>query len=321
MTFSKITNNLAYLLVHGIARILSYLPFWMLYLLSDFMYLMIFYVVGYRRQLVMKNLRMAFQEKTEQELKAIRRQFYHWFCDYIVETIKLLTISNEQMLRHIEFRGIEELEKTFDRGQNCAAILGHYCNWEWLSASRLGFRRYPQAVMGLIYHPLYNKAFDRLFIDLRSSHGGVCVPKKDILRYLVAYKREDRRSLFGYISDQSPKWTNIHLWLDFMNQETPVFTGGERIMRKMNDAVFYVDMERPCRGKYICTFRLLASEAANTAEYDITKQFFQMLEQSIRRQPAFYLWTHNRWKRTHEEFDKRYRIMDGKTMERKNNIA
>ena len=111
MTFSKITNNLAYLLVHGIARILSYLPFWMLYLLSDFMYLMIFYVVGYRRQLVMKNLRMAFQEKTEQELKAIRRQFYHWFCDYIVETIKLLTISNEQMLRHIEFRGIEELEK------------------------------------------------------------------------------------------------------------------------------------------------------------------------------------------------------------------
>lgn len=314
MTYSKITNNLAYLLVHGIARILSYLPFGMLYLLSDFIYLMIFYLVGYRRQLVMKNLRMAFQEKTEQELKAIRRQFYHWFCDYIVETIKLLTISNEQMLRHIEFRGIEELEKAFDRGQNCAAILGHYCNWEWLSASGLGFKRYPQAVMGLIYHPLYNEAFDRLFIDLRSAHGGVCVPKKDILRHLVAYKRDDRRSLFGYISDQSPWWTNIHLWLDFMNQETPVFTGGERIMRKMNDAVFYVDMERPSRGKYICTFRLMASEAAKTVEFDITKRFFQMLEQSIRRQPAFYLWTHDRWKRTHKEFDRMLKVVNGKAV-------
>jgi KDO2-lipid IV(A) lauroyltransferase len=168
--------------------------------------------------------------------------------------------------------------------------------------------------MGLIYHPLYNKAFDRLFIDLRSSHGGVCVPKKDILRYLVAYKREDRRSLFGYISDQAPWWTNIHLWVDFMNQETPVFTGGERIMRKMNDAVFYVDMERPCRGKYICTFRLLASEAAKTEEFDITKQFFKMLEQSIRRQPAFYLWTHDRWKRTHKEFDRMLKVVNGKAV-------
>lgn len=307
-------KNVTYHLLHGMTNVLSRLPFGVLYLLSDFMYILIFCIAGYRRKLVMKNLKMAFPEKSEQELKRIRKQFYHWFCDYIVETIKLLTISNEKLLQHIEFRDVEELEKCFDRGQNCAAILGHYCNWEWLSASGLGFKRYPQAVMGLIYHPLYNKAFDRLFIDLRSSHGGVCVPKKDILRYLVAYKREDRRSLFGYISDQAPWWTNIHLWVDFMNQETPVFTGGERIMRKMNDAVFYVDMERPCRGKYICTFRLLASEAAKTEEFDITKQFFKMLEQSIRRQPAFYLWTHDRWKRTHKEFDRMLKVVNGKAV-------
>ena len=166
--------------------------------------------------------------------------------------------------------------------------------------------------MGLIYHPLYNHAFNRLFIDIRSAHGGVCVPKKDILRFLVAYRRENRRSLFGYISDQAPKWENIHLWLPFLNHDTPVFTGGERIMRKMNDAVFYVEMQRPCRGKYVCTFRLLSAEAAKEDNFAITRRFFQLLEETICREPAYYLWTHNRWKRTHEEFDRRMEIINEK---------
>lgn len=305
-------KNVTYHLIHGLAMILSRLPFGIMYLLSDFMYVIVYYLVGYRRELVMKNLVQAFPEKSKQELKMIRKQFYHWFCDYIVETIKLLSISNETLLKHIEFRGVEELEAAFDRGQNCAAILGHYCNWEWLSATRIAFKRYPDAVMGLIYHPLYNDAFNQLFIDLRSAHGGQCVPKQDILRYLITLKRENQHSLFGYISDQSPKWENMHLWLDFLNHDTPVFTGAERIMRKMNDAVFYVDMSCPCRGKYICTFRLVTSEAAKEEEFVITRRFFQMLEESICRQPAYYLWTHNRWKRGREEFNRKYDIIDGK---------
>lgn len=306
----KITYGLVFSVAYGI----SLLPFGVLYLLSDLLYIIVYNIVGYRRDVVMKNLKMAFPEKSEQEREQIRKQFYHWFCDYIVETIKLLTISNEKLLQHIEFRGADQLEKVFDEERNCAAILGHYCNWEWLSASGLSFQRYPEAVAGLIYHPLNSDAFDRLFIDLRSAHGGVCVPKKDILRYLVNYKREDRRSLFGYIADQAPWWTNIHLWVDFLGIETPVFTGGERIMRKMNDAVFYVDMERPKRGKYICTFQLIVPEAAKTEEFDITKLFFQRLEQSIRRQPAFYLWTHDRWKRTHAEFDWMLEVVNGKAI-------
>lgn len=310
-------KNVYYYLLYSVVYPVSLLPFWALYLLSDGLYVMAYRVLGYRRKVVRKNLAASFPEKSEGERRNIEKAFYHWFCDYMVETIKLLSISDRKLLEHIEFHGLEELEKCYDRGQNCAAILGHYCNWEWLSAVGLGFQRYPNAVMGLIYHPLYSEAFDRLFIKLRSAHGGVCVPKKDILRYLVTYKREDRRSLFGYISDQSPKWNNIHLWLDFLGQETPVFTGAERIMRKMNDAVFYVDMERPVRGRYVCTFRLLTEEAAAMPEHEITKQFFQMLESAVRRQPAFYLWTHDRWKRTHEEFDRRYEIVNGKTLERK----
>lgn len=305
-------KRLTYYLLYGLVYSLSLLPFWLLYLLSDGLYLLIYYIARYRRKIVWKNLSSSFPEKSATELKRIEQQFYHWFCDYIFETFKLLSISDKAVLRHIEFRGVEEMEKCFDKGQDCGAILGHYCNWEWLSATGLAFSHYPDAVMGLIYHPLYNENFDRLFIDIRSTHGGQCIPKKDILRHLVGCKRDGRHYLFGYISDQLPKWENMHLWIDFLNHDTPVFTGAERIMRKVNDAVFYVDMERPRRGKYICTFRLITAEAAKEQEFDITRRFYELLEENIRRQPALYLWTHNRWKRGREEFNRKYDLIDGK---------
>ena len=314
-------KKISYHLLHAVAYLLSLLPFWILYGLADFFFLLVYYIIRYRRKVVRKNLTTSFPEMSNQEIKRTERQFYRWLCDYAVETIKLLSISNKALLRRMEFRGVEELEKAFDRGQNCAAILGHYCNWEWLSAIGLAFKRYPDAVMGLIYHPLYSDAFDRLFIDIRSAHGGTCVPKKDILRHLITLKREQRHSLFGYISDQAPRWHNIHLWLPFLNHDTPVFTGGERIMKKMDDAVFYVDMERPRRGKYICTFRLLSAHASQEPDNQITVRFFQILEQTIRRQPAFYLWTHNRWKRTHEEFDRIYDLVDGRTVPKDSNVT
>lgn len=306
-----------YYLLYGLVYAISLLPFRLLYLLSDGLFVLVFRVVKYRRKIVWGNLTSSFPEKNEAELRQIERAFYHWFCDYIFETFKLLSISNKQMLKHIEFRGVEQIETCFDEGQDCAAILGHYCNWEWLSATGLAFGRHPNAVMGLIYHPLYNEAFNQLFIDIRSKHKGVCIDKKNILRHLLEYRREKRHTLFGYISDQIPKWENIHLWLPFLNHETPVFTGGERIMRKMNNTVFYVDIERPRRGYYVCTFRLIGKDIHTLPENEVTRRFYDMLEKSIRRQPAFYLWSHNRWKRTKEEFDRRFEIVNGHTIVRK----
>lgn len=299
-------NKILYYIVYGFFYMVSLLPFRALYVISDFFYLIVYRLVRYRKNVVRNNIITSFPEKSEEECRKIEHGFYHFLCDYFVETTKLLSISKKSMLRHIEFRNVEEMEECFDKGQACAAILGHYCNWEWLSATGLSFRRHQEAVMGLIYHPLYSKAFDKLFIDIRHSQGGVCVPKKDILRYLFEYRQENRMSLFGYIADQAPKWENIHLWLDFLHHDTPVFTGAERIMRKMNDAVFYVDMERIRRGYYTCTFRLISKEPAKLEEFEITRKFFNMLEESIRRSPQYYLWSHNRWKRTHEEFDLKY---------------
>lgn len=308
--------RILYHIVYSLFYLVSLLPFRILYALSDFFYLIIYRLIGYRIRIVRRNITTSFPEKTQAECREIEHGFYHFLCDYFVETIKMLSISRESMLRHIEFRNVEQLEECFDNGQTCAAILGHYCNWEYLSATGLAFRRHTDAIMGLIYHPLRNDIFDWLFIDMRQSLGGTCIKKKDILRYLVTYRRENRMSLFGYISDQAPMYQNIHLWMDFLHHDTPVFTGAERIIRKMNNAVFYVEMERPSRGHYICTFRLMTKEPAKCEEFEITRRFFAMLEQTIRRDPRYYLWSHDRWKRTHEEFDRRYIVVDGKLVPR-----
>ena len=294
-----------YYIIYGLVYLLSILPFWVLYGLADFLFIIIYYVARYRRKIVRKNLCNSFPEKSEKEIKSIERKFYRWFCDYLFETFKLLSISDKNLVKHIDFVGLEGLEDAFDRGQDCATILGHYCNWEWLSATGLGYKRHPEAITGLIYHRLRSKAMDRLFLKLRNAHKGFCVKKAYTLRTVVRLKKENKRNMFGYISDQTPKWDNIHLWLEFLNQDTPVFTGGERIMRMMDNAVFYVDMRRPKRGLYVANFIPITLHAKQTDEFFIVRQFFSMLEQSIRREPQFYLWTHNRWKRTREEYERR----------------
>lgn len=295
---------------------ISLLPFRLLYVLADIEYFMLYHVIRYRRGVVRRNLVTSFPDKSEQEIVQIEKRFYHWFCDYFFEAVKLLSISDAELRRRFIIINSEEVEQCFKEGQDVAAILGHYCNWEWLSC--VGMNLPLERETGLIYHPLRNKAFDYLFRKLRSheKHSRV-IPKQDILRYVVSRKKEGIRNICGYISDQGPKWKNIHLWLPFLNHEhTPVFTGGERIMRKMNNAVFYVEMSRPKRGYYTATYKLI-TRTPNALEPDgITRRFFQMLEQTIRREPAYYLWSHNRWKRTKEEFDRRFQVVNGKVTER-----
>lgn len=303
-------------IVYVLFYTLSLLPFRILYGMADIGYVLLYYIIRYRRGVVRKNLVTAFPEKSIDDIKTIERKFYHWFSDYFLEAIKLLSISDKELRRRFTIINSEEVEQCFQEGQDVAAILGHYCNWEWLSC--VGMNLPPEREIGLIYHPLRNKTFDYLFRKLRShEQNSHVIPKKDILRYVVTKKREGVRNICGYISDQGPKWTNIHLWLPFLNHEyTPVFTGGERIMRKMNNAVFYVEMSRPKRGYYTATYKLITREPNTLPADDITRRFFCLLEETIRQEPAFYLWSHNRWKRTKEEFDRRFQVINGKVVER-----
>ena len=315
-TTTKTTRHTMTKAIYCLFYAISLLPFRLLYVLADIECFMLYHVIRYRRGVVRRNLVTSFPDKSEQEIVQIEKRFYHWFCDYFFEAVKLLSISDAELRRRFTIINSEEVEQCFKEGQDVAAILGHYCNWEWLSC--VGMNLPLERETGLIYHPLRNKAFDYLFRKLRSheKHSRV-IPKQDILRYVLSRKKEGIRNICGYISDQGPKWKNIHLWLPFLNHEhTPVFTGGERIMRKMNNAVFYVEMSRPKRGYYTATYKLI-TRTPNALEPDgITRRFFQMLEQTIRREPAYYLWSHNRWKRTKEEFDRRFQVVNGKVIER-----
>lgn len=295
-------------------RLLSRLPLRVLYVIADIEYAIFYYVLRYRRQTVRSNLTSSFPEKSPTEIKVIEKRFYHWLADYFFEAVKLLTISRAELERRFTITNSEVIEACFQEGQDVGTILGHYCNWEWLSCVGIGLPE--QRKVGLVYKPLRNAAFDQVFRDIRSCIGGVPVPKNDILRALLSFRRDNIRSIFGYISDQGPKWENIHLWLPFLHHDTGVFTGAERIMRKMGNAVFYVEMGRPKRGYYTCTYHLITKDPNSLPEHEITRRFFQMLEATIRRQPEYYLWTHKRWKRTHEEFDRRYRVVGGKVVKR-----
>lgn len=303
-------DKLLYALLYGLCWVLSLLPLRVMYWISDLLFVPVYYLVRYRRGVVRSNLASSFPEKSREERRQIEKRFYRFFCDYIFETIKLLSISEKTLRKHFHTANPELVIPYFEQGRSAGAMLGHYANWEWLSC--VGIDLPQNVVMGLIYHPLHNQAFDRLMRRIRSH--GVTIPKNDILRHLLRYRREGIQSGFGYIADQSPKWESIHLWLPFLGHETPVFTGAEKIMAKMQQAAFYLELSRPRRGQYVVTYHLLAEDVSQLPEFELTRRFFAQLEATVRREPAYYLWTHKRWKRTREEFERRFQVVNGKVL-------
>ena len=293
-----------YYLVYGVLWLFSLLPMWVHYVIADGIYLIVYRLVGYRKKLVRKNLTDSFPEKTAEELQTLEKGFYHWFCDYLVETIKMMTISEKNLKRRMAFKGTKEADEILESGQSIALYLGHYCNWEWVTSMPLWIT--PKAHCGQIYHVLENAAFDKLFLKLRERWGAESIPMAETLRRVATYRKQGQPIMIGYISDQVPFWNNIHHWLDFLNHDTPVLTGTERLARGAGHAIFYLDMHRVRRGYYEATLKLITRDPKQTKDYELTDAYFHLLEESIRRDPVCYLWTHNRWKRTHEEFNLRY---------------
>lgn len=302
--------KILYYIVLAVWYLFSLLPMKVHYLNADLLFWLLFKVVGYRRKVVWQNLTTSFPEKSEEELRRIERGFYHFFCDYLVETVKLMTISQEEIKRRMVFKGTEPVDELLRNGQSCALYMGHFCNWEWVSSLPLWLT--PEAVCGQIYHPLENKDFDRLFLRSRQRMGAVSIPMAETLRKILEYRQAGKAMIIGYISDQVPFWINMHHWLDFLHHDTPVLTGTERIVKKVNHVVFYLDVRRVRRGYYEAEFKQITMEPQKMADFEITDIYFRMLEESIRQRPEFWLWSHNRWKRTREEFNRRFEVVNGK---------
>ncbi|WP_455995633.1 lysophospholipid acyltransferase family protein [Phocaeicola barnesiae] len=279
--------------------LLSLLPMRLLYLLSDCLFFPLFHIVKYRRKVVEKQLDECFPEKSMQERRAIERQFYHFFCDYLVEVIKLFSISKKEMMRRMKFVGIEQVREELKDKKFCFLYLGHYCNWEYIASLSYWL---PEIHCGQIYHRIYNQAFDELFLKLRGQFGGESILMKDTLRRILTLRNQEKKVMIGFIADQLPKWENMHHWTTFLNHDTSFFIGAERIAKQVDAALYYVDVERVKRGYYQVRFRLMTLHPKEFPDYELTDQYARLLEESIRRQPAYWLWTHKRWKRTKEEW-------------------
>lgn len=298
-----------YKILFALLRLLSRMPLGVHYFLSDYLlFPLVYYLVRYRRKLVRTQLADSFPEKEKKELRNIERRFYHFLCDYFVETLKMETMSNEEMKRRVEFVGIDEMQETLLRqGKNfCFAYLGHYGNWEWMASFPLWLHEPWQGAQ--IYHPLHNPEVDQHFLKEREKFGGRCIPMKQTLRQILTAKQEGRHEVIGFIADQAPKLQSLHHWIDFLNHKTAVFVGNERIARQVDAAPYYIRVTRPRRGYYRAEVLPMNISAEAGEEYAITNEYARLLEKQIREQPELWLWSHDRWKRNYQKWLQRQGI-------------
>jgi len=289
-------NRFLYAILFIPAFLLALLPFRILFLVSDFFFLIIYYIVRYRRKLVYKNLIHVFPDKTPAEIRKIEKKFYRHFCDYFVETIKLLHISGSEMKKHFVFINTEHVQNFLDKKQPVVLLLGHYGNWEWITSFMLYLKDDSNTIFGQVYRPFKNKIFDRFILRLRNSFHSISFTKHSIYRDIVNFRKENKNWIIGFMSDQKPSGNQVPHRMLFMNQETDVLTGTEKIARKTGAAVFYLEISYLKRGYYEVNPYLITDNSIKTSEFEITEKFIHCLEKTIQRYPPAYLWTHNRWR-------------------------
>lgn len=261
--------------------------------ISDFTYLVIYHLVGYRKNVVRNNLKNSFPEKTDEERKAIEKKFYRHLSDLIFESVFLLHASRKRALNLCEFNNLELFERFYKEGKSAILVSGHYGSWELYAL--IGHYVNHHAIG--IYKPINNKRFEKLINNSRKRFGGVPVAMKDTLRAIIDYKRKGELILLGLVSDQTPAGGDIRYWTTFLNQQTPVFLGVEKLAQKFNMPVVFCNMRRVKRGKYEVDFELLTEEPNIFKANELTELHLKRLEKQIIEAPEYWLWSHRRWKR------------------------
>ncbi len=274
-------------------HVLAYMPFSVLYVLSDIIYFVLYRVGGYRRKVVRDNLRNSFPEKSREELKDIERRFYHHLSDCIVEDIKLLHVSDQQLHERIEMRNTELIEQLSDDGGSIFLLLGHYANWEWVQKITWHYSR--PTLNYIIYRPIKDPVIDEIFIRIRSRFPTIPLPQKQVVRTLLEDRRAGRQCVIAFISDQRPNSKNLNHWTTFLSQDTAYAVGAEEIGRRIGAHYLYLEVEKTHRGHYVVTVKEI-SPSTDTTDYPYTNGFMHMMEATIKNDPAYWLWTHKRWR-------------------------
>ena len=279
-----------YYVIYGLLWLISLLPFSILYFISDAFYGLIYYVIGYRKEVVMHNLLIAFPEKTEKERIRIAKDFYHNLVDYFIESIKLITIDDKEFYKRCS-GNFDELNRLAATGTNIQLHSGHQFNWEWAN------RIYSQKLnipFVLVYMPISNKAIDKIFRNIRLKHGTVLIDATKYKRDILGLKKQQHA--FALVADQSPPNVTSGYWLNFFSRPTPFLYTPEKNAQRAAVPVGFASFKKVKRGYYKFETTIITLNAAETQKGELTRKYRSFLEQQIREQPANYLWSHRRWK-------------------------
>ncbi len=279
-----------YYIIYPLLYLLSLLPWRVIYLLSDGVYLLMYYVAGYRKEVVMKNLSIAFPEKTLQERKKIAKEFYHNLSDTFIETIKLISLSDESFAKRYSTNN-KLLNDLYDTGQNVQVHAGHFFNLEVVN---LGESRYGRYTFVVVYMPIANKAFDRIIYNIRTRYGSILVPAMDFKTRFHQYVKT--RYALALAADQNPGNPMAAQWVKFFGRYTPFVSGPEKGAKRNNTIVVFANFYKRKRGYYHLQYELLTTNPKEFAPGELTKLFVNRVEQAVRERPANYLWSHRRWK-------------------------
>ena len=281
-----------YLIAYPFIYLIASIPFNILYVFSDFLRLIIYNLLGYRKKIVRSNLIKAFPHKSEDDLKWIEKRFYKHFCDITLEAFKSLTISSEEMQKRMVFKNLDVLTQ-FEKGNRSVIIMcGHYASWEWMLS--IGYHTVSQGYG--IYTPIMNKYLNKLIIKIRKKHRGNLISRYSAIQQIKNLHNEGNIAVYGFVSDQSPRPKPKSYWRPFLGVKVPVFVGAEMVARELDFGVVYAKINRVKRGYYEASFELISDQPKKTKLNRITDTFTEWLEQDIYSDPTQYLWTHKRFK-------------------------
>lgn len=283
---------LIFLLVFPILWLISILPFRLFYFLSDFVYVIVYHLLGYRKRTVRENIALTLPHLSENERLSIEKKFYHHMCDMFLEMVKSLSISKEEMNKRFKINNIEVLHEFEQKGKSIVILTSHYASWEWL----IILSSKTKLVLVGVYKKIANQYFDQLVRKIRSKFGTELVSTADTIKLIQENEKQGKLCMYGLISDQSPKLNRAFHWCKFMGVEVPVHTGAEMIAKRHDLSVVFVDVKKVKRGYYEATLHVLTEQSKSIPDFEITETYLKLVEKQIYDAPEYYLWTHKRWK-------------------------
>jgi Kdo2-lipid IVA lauroyltransferase/acyltransferase len=272
-------------------KLVSILPWWLLYLLSDFLFLLVYHIIRYRRNVVASNLIKSFPDKKPEELRIIGRRFYRHLCDLTLEALKTARMGGDELSSRMKILNPGLVNQYFEAGRSVTVMAVHYGNWEWLLHMPLHLRHHQY----FVYKPLQNEWFDRYLNGLRSRFGGETISMSIALRKIIEADRDQIPVMTWLAADQTPPWFH-NFWTIFLHQEAQFFDGPAKIARRFNQPVLFQQIRKVRRGFYETWFEVLVEDPGSKSEEEIVLAYVERVERLIREEPAWYIWSHRRWK-------------------------